>query len=199
MNELSVLVGIESTKTLQGMPHLFKELHGKVSHFALKKLKAQYDLLPDSLEKPCTQTFRGAWGIPCSHELSNARNCTEFISADLIHDQWKLPLELAPRSYQGLVEAARAKFTRLLDLPKHSLRKLFSELDLLATNQFALVPISNPEVKIDTRGRPRASSSKRPALSQEGVQGRCKSNLELEDMHKKKRVNKCSGCRSPNH
>lgn len=57
MNKIAVLVGIEMTKTLQGMPPFFKELNGVISHFALKKLKSQYNLLPDSLQRPCTHTF----------------------------------------------------------------------------------------------------------------------------------------------
>lgn len=135
MNKIAVLVGIEMTKTLQGMPPFFKELNGVISHFALKKLKSQYNLLPDSLQRPCTHTFWGSWGLPCSHEIAEAHNNTSYLSANLIHVQWKLMMEVPPENHEGLVEAAWTKFGQFLELPEHALHKLFGEQALLETSR----------------------------------------------------------------
>lgn len=196
-SEIMVLVGIERTKTLQGLPAFFKDVSGVISHFALKKLKSQWDLLSESPQKPCTHTFRGAWGLPCSHELASARETMEYLSPDLIHAQWKLAMEVAPETHVGLTAAARVKFDHLLDLPEHSLRKIYGEIGLLETGQYSLIPILNAEVKLDPRGRPRASQAKgkRPV----SPEGRWKSDFELAEASKKPRVSKCSLCLTPGH
>lgn len=197
-NEIIVSLGIEKTKTLQGLPGFFKDLNGVISHFALKKLKAQYNLLPDSLQKACTHNFRGAWGLPCSHEIAAARDKHDYLSPELIQIQWHLIMEVAPENHEGLIAAARAKFNRLLELPEHTLRKLFAEITLLESGQHSLVSIKNAEVKLDTRGRPRATingKAKRPA----SPQTRWKSNFELAEASKRPRVSKCSLCFTAGH
>lgn len=196
-SETMILVGIEQTKTLQGLPEFFRDLHGVVSHFALKKLKSKYDSIPDTQHKPCTKTFRGAWGLPCSHELASQRDQTEYLSPDLIHLQWKLVMEVLPDNHDGLIAAARVKFAQLLEVPEHSLQKLFGEIGLLQTGLYSLVPIMNADVKVDTRGRPRAGNTTRKRVA--SPEGRWKSDMELAEDAKRPRVSRCSLCHTAGH
>lgn len=196
-SEISVLVGIERTKTLQGLPDFFQELNGVVSHFALKKLKLQYNLLSDSSIKPCTNTFSRAWGLLCSHQMAVARDHSNYLSADLIHNQWKLTMEVSPKTHEGLIIAAREKFQQLLKMPEHSLRKIFGEISNLETGQFSLVHIMNAAVKEDNRGRPQANNSQ--GKRKRSPEGRWKCNLEIAENAQRRRVSKCSLCSKPGH
>jgi hypothetical protein len=191
-NEISVSIGIERGKTLQDVPEFLEELHGTITHFAIKKIKEQLDLLSHSDHRPCTGTFRTSWGLPCSHDIAREREVSKFLSLRHVHDQWRLVMDIAPESQGGLIAAARSNFKSILSLPEHSLRKIYEEVNLIKTGRYALVPILPPNVKLNNKGRPR---TKNPATSK---YGRWKSKHEVEET-KKKRVNKCGLCSQRGH
>lgn len=105
-------------------------------------------------------------------------------------------MDVTPHNYAGLQEAACVKFNYLVDLPEHSLCKLFAELSLLKTNCYSLVPILNAEVNTNPQGRPRANQLKQGAPSDKG---RWKSDFEIAGNNKKPCMNKCSYLSQPGH
>lgn len=176
--DIMVSTGIESQKTLLGTPECFRELNGVISHYALKKIKTQYDLIPQSNKVNCTKTFRGAWGMPCSHKLAQALEHGDCFSPELFHQQWFLTMVERPPNYEDLKKAVIAKVDRLLELPEHALRRIYEDIVRIETGRYALTPIANAIVKQDTRGRPR--NNKRRAGSQRN-DSRWKSNMELQE------------------
>lgn len=135
--------------------------------------------------------------MPCSHQMEFARDHSDYLSPDLIHNQWKLTMDVAPTTHQGLINAARDKFNELLELPEHSLCKLYGEIVNLETGQYSLVPIINAVMKVDTRGRPRANHSQ--GKRKRSPEGRWKSDLEIAKKAQRRRVSKCSHCLKPGH
>jgi hypothetical protein len=122
--------------------------------------------------------------MPCIHDISAARETSDRLSPNLFHDQWKLIMDIPPQSHESLQDAARLKFNSLLNLPEHSLRKLYEEVDLIKSGRYSLVPILPPDVKHNSRGRPRTGSQKAPAVSKHG---RWKSRHEVEETKRKKK------------
>lgn len=185
--EITISTGVESQKTLQGLPNCFQELDRQITHFALNKMKNQYDLIAESFKRPCTQSYRGAWGLPCSHEVARSLEIADNLSRVLVHPQWHSSLVAPPGCHEDLKKAVRSKLDQLLELPEHSLRKIYEELSKLETGRYSLIPIQNASVKTNNRGRPR-NDLKRPGSSQK--EGRWKSNFELEEIEEAKEAEK---------
>lgn len=177
--DIMITTGIESKKTLLGLPLFFQELNGVVSHFALKKIKTQFNRIPKAIGENCTKTFRGAWGMPCAHELALELEGHDYISPKLVHEQWLLSLDRAPASLDDLKDSMLLKVHELNRLPKQPLRKIYEDLAKLQSGRYAVIPISDSIVKMHNRGRPR--HLKRPHLSQTAKDGRWKSQMEIDD------------------
>lgn len=185
--EITILNGIEKGKTLQDVPPFLKDLNGKISHFAIKMIWEQYALISHSQtsNRPCLNTFRTAWGLPCSHDIAHECSVSDYLSPRLVHNQWRLAMEVQPDSLEGLQTVVRRKLDSILELPEHSLRKIYEEVNLIQTGRYALVPILPPVVKRNNRGRPKTASQK-DKIS-ESQNGRWKSMHEVQEMKEKKK------------
>lgn len=187
--------GIDKNKTLSKLPKEFHLLPRKITRYAILKVQEQYLLMPNCETRLCTGGFRGSWGMPCAHELSRIVSSGTLVSPDLFHDQWKLGLDLSCATYDDIQSTMKRKIEVLSNLPEHQLRKLHGEIEMLESNQYALVMITNPEVRTNTRGRPKLDSQKK--ISQNST-SRIRSDFEILD-EQNKRGYSCSKCRQRGH
>ncbi|KAH9822610.1 hypothetical protein DFH28DRAFT_922895 [Melampsora americana] len=121
--------------------------------------------------------------MPCAHNLAAAQESFEFLSPQLVHNQWQMVMDIAPQSLEGLQTVAHVQFESLLELPKHALRRIFKEVNTIKTGQYALVPILPPIVKLNNQGCPQTGSQKTPAVSK---LGRWISQYEVKDIKERK-------------
>jgi hypothetical protein len=157
--KVTVTIGSERTKHLNEARLCFSGNHGKVSQFAIKKAIKQFGLISNDLG-PCTHSFSSAWGIPCAHKIRESFDQTDVLDISLFNYQWHLTLDHDHLTLADLQASFIAKAQRIASpLSFHSLLKLNDELSLLETGNFALIPITEPSVKINTRGRPNKSQS----------------------------------------
>ncbi|KAH9810708.1 hypothetical protein DFH28DRAFT_932592 [Melampsora americana] len=166
----------------------FRSEDAKNTRMLSKPESSYITLCSQEAHQKCTKSFRGAWGLPCSHELFQELKKSNHISKELIHHQWHLTMEFLPGNHDELKLSVQTKLDRLISLPEHSLRKINEELSKLESGRFALIPISDAVVKIHNRGRPRQKH-------------RLKSQYEIEEARQAKRAcpARCGYCKKPGH
>jgi hypothetical protein len=80
-------------KRLTGLPPMIANLNGIISHFALKIVNASLKANPP--KTTCTGNYSAYMGIPCIHQVHDAKTEGSKFSADDFHAQWHVKTDLA--------------------------------------------------------------------------------------------------------
>ncbi|POW04766.1 hypothetical protein PSHT_11117 [Puccinia striiformis] len=186
-------------KALVNVPRCFIPLLCKISTFAIKKCKKQFNQLKTlNPTKPCPQTVTVGLGIPCAHRIAEILESGDDSSPDDFHDQWHLRYN--PESTQS----ENTKLNVDAELHKHmaslaqahpsQLEKVFLQLNQVVARSHIAVPIQGAGVKKNPKGNPSAHeiveaelkkakpkpTKKRVATKATGAKGRKSKRLRKE-------------------
>jgi len=75
---------------------LLQPLHFHVSHYAIKQVVRQADMLRRADLPPCTGGFRRVWGLPCVHELLQHAVEHRPVRVQDLDQRWLVALPAAP-------------------------------------------------------------------------------------------------------
>ncbi|KAH9450835.1 hypothetical protein H4Q26_017288 [Puccinia striiformis f. sp. tritici PST-130] len=157
-------------KALVNVPRCFIPLLCKISTFAIKKCKKQFNQLKTlNPTKPCPQTVTVGLGIPCAHRIAEILESGDDSSPDDFHDQWHLRYN--PESTQS----ENTKLNVDAELHKHmaslaqahpsQLEKVFLQLNQVVARSHIAVPIQGAGVKKNPKGCPATISKQKAALT----------------------------------
>ena len=80
------------TNDIRRIP-LFRDLLGKVTPFALRKMLPQYLLIQNNQIKACTKTFTTTVGLPCAHKMeARGLGSDQVLKLEDIHVHWHIRL-----------------------------------------------------------------------------------------------------------
>ncbi|POV96651.1 hypothetical protein PSHT_15033 [Puccinia striiformis] len=169
LNAAHEAIGKDTMKALVNVPKCFIPLLCRVSTFAIKQCKTQFDRLKNlDPTEPCSQTVTIGLGIPCAHRIAEILEAGDELSPEDFHKQWHLRYN--PESHQSEdteldVDAELHKLMASIahEQPSH-LEKVFLQLNQVVSGSHVAVPIQGPGVKKNPKGRP-TTISKRQAAS----------------------------------
>jgi hypothetical protein len=162
--ELSVELERQKLLRAHHLTHdVFKNLHYRVSLFALDKIYDQWKIMEDNtLEKPCSHQFTRTWGLPCQHALKNLVERNGMLELEDIHLQWHLEKQNYISSNESLPNTPRKKLLAEIQRELYSQGAMTGSLlnrfkDVINTSR---VPIQEPSIVLKRRGRPAGSRNK---------------------------------------
>jgi len=149
--------------------HIFRELHYKVSFFAMGKLQEQLQLTDDgSNGAECGGKFKKTWGLPCKHDLRLHLLRGTCIPLDAIHPQWQLQnapigIEAFEANDRGAAQITPRKkmlssIEKLLYTPNPRVSSLMMRLQQVSDEPDA--EVLAPRV-VKKRGRPAGKAARR--------------------------------------
>ncbi|PWI65091.1 hypothetical protein PCL_07390 [Purpureocillium lilacinum] len=102
---------------------LFEAVRGWVSHYALRKVQEQRQLLQKPNRVPCSQAFTTSLGLPCSHALMNLEKEGRSLLLEHFHPHWHLRRDVDQP--QPVLEPRRAveRFSQKRTQPATSTRR----------------------------------------------------------------------------
>ena len=146
---------------------IFKDLHYKVSLFALEKVYEQLKYLEgEGIDSVCTGIFTKTWGLPCKHTLLEYVQFQKPILLSDIHSQWLLdpnPLQTNESiSDEDITMSPRTRFMEDME------RVLYGNNDrsnsmMIRLNHVIDTPhivLQGPNTVIKKRGRPAGAKNK---------------------------------------
>jgi hypothetical protein len=157
---------------------IFKDLHYRISLFALEKINEQLKLLEkESLTTDqCTQQFTRTWGLPCKHTIQDHVRTGRRLTLSDIHSQWHLEQMMAPSTQlQISVDQPASPRKRLLTAIENELYSSHARVgSLLLRFQEVIespdVAIQEPAVVLKKRGRPAGAKNKPSSLTRDKSQ-----------------------------
>jgi len=186
---------------------LYRNVVGKISHFAMKAIKDQENIYLDSRSKnsssECTQVFTSTMGLPCSHKIANILKMKDVLELFHIHPHWYT--ERSEGSITSTISAMKIKVqpesidlalsnlrTSLLSWPEHQQKTALLKVLQLAEQRS--MPIFDPVISrpkgrpVGSKNKPKSSTKRDPSafeIKEEEISGR-KCSLCKDSGHNKR-------------
>ncbi|EHS63984.1 uncharacterized protein PGTG_21987 [Puccinia graminis f. sp. tritici CRL 75-36-700-3] len=182
-------------KRLTGLPPSIANLNGIISHFALKIFHVSH--MAKAPKTTCTGNYSAHMGIPCIHQVHNAKiEGTKFTSDDF-HAQWhvKTDLDVELSENQDATETQQKShedaflseaFEKFQSLQPGKQHFMLGKIHKLLDGTHATIPLEEPKFDKNHRfkGRPKGSKRKHKLMSSTK---RDPSGFEYVEGQKKKR------------
>ncbi|POV97106.1 hypothetical protein PSHT_14769 [Puccinia striiformis] len=204
-------IGKDTMKMLVNLPKPLIPLLGKISSFAIKECKKQYERLLGDFDptEPCSKTLTTGIGIPCAHKIAELMERDDGLSPDDFHLQWHLKYNpeatITDEEEIDLDEEIKKLSISLSHENPSDLAKIFEQIHQIAAGTHTAVPIQALEVKKNPKGRPNnkkkldelskkkgegSTSTKRNPSAFEAVEADLEKEGELIEAELKKTTNK---------
>lgn len=181
---------------------IFSRLVNKISHFALKKMRNEFDKVSRATQTSplpaCTGTFRTTMGLPCAHMIQQRLEEKAALTLQDVHPHWWIvgreePVPLV-QVREGEEELMQQKWDNLGaqigSLPvsqRGALLQNFSE-----TIQAQIRGIQNPVVGKRTKGRPRGAGNRTTSSTQ-------REPSQFEIVERALKASRCGLCNEAGH
>lgn len=116
---------------------LYEAVRGWVSHYALRKVQEQRQLLQRQERPLCSQAFTSSQGLPCSHVLEKLEEEGKNLLLEHFHPHWHLKRGVTQPRPALEPRQVKSHISRRPNQPKTSTRREPSAFELIETRRKA--------------------------------------------------------------